>query len=87
MIRVTGREMNGTQESPCFKGGNFSCLSCHEMHPAQTTRASLTKWARHAQLKPHMDSDQACLQCHQNFAANLPTHTHHAAGSPGSRDV
>ncbi len=85
MIRVTGREMNGTQQSPCFKGGDFSCLSCHEMHPAQTTRVSLTKWARHAQLKPHMDSDQACLQCHKTFATKIPAHTHHAADSPGSR--
>ena len=37
MIRVTGREANGVQESPCFKGGNFSCISCHEMHPTATT--------------------------------------------------
>ena len=38
MIRVTGREANGVQESPCFKGGNFSCISCHEMHPTTTTQ-------------------------------------------------
>ena len=39
MIRVTGREFNGVQASPCFRGGEFSCLSCHEMHldsPGQT---------------------------------------------------
>ena len=41
MIRVTGREANGVQESPCFKGGNFSCLSCHEMHPTDTTSKAL----------------------------------------------
>jgi hypothetical protein len=32
MIRVTGREFNGVQASPCFRGGEFSCISCHEMH-------------------------------------------------------
>ncbi len=85
MIRVTGRELNGTQESPCFKGGNFSCLSCHEMHPARPTRVSLTSWARHDQLKPQMDSDQACLQCHKSFAGKIAAHSHHNAGSPGSR--
>jgi hypothetical protein len=32
-----------------------------------------------------MDSDQACLQCHRRFAADIPAHTHHDAASPGSR--
>ena len=48
MIRVTGREMNGVQESPCFKGGNFSCISCHEMHPKTTTTASRSRPGRGA---------------------------------------
>jgi hypothetical protein len=85
MIRVTGREMNGIQESPCYKGGNFSCISCHEMHPAQTTQATLTRWARNDQLAPKMNSDQACLQCHKEMAARLTSHTHHEADSAGSR--
>ncbi|MBA3543446.1 MAG: hypothetical protein H0T83_03265, partial [Chthoniobacterales bacterium] len=85
MIRVTGREMNGVQASPCFKGGNFSCISCHEMHPATpTTSAALKTWARNDQLAPGMESDQACLQCHQEMASRLTSHTHHEAGSAGS---
>jgi hypothetical protein len=85
MIRVTGREFNGTQASPCFRGGEFSCLSCHEMHPDKPTGASLKTWAHQGQLKPKMDSDQACLQCHQDMSARLVAHTHHAADSSGSR--
>ena len=85
MIRVTGREMNGVQESPCFKGGNFSCISCHEMHPKTTTSVALNAWTRSDQLAPKMDSDQACLQCHQEMTARLTSHTHHDAASSGSR--
>jgi hypothetical protein len=85
MIRVTGREMNGVQASPCFKGGNFSCISCHEMHPTNTTQIALKSWARSDQLAPKMESDQACLQCHGDMAARLASHTHHDADSAGSR--
>lgn len=85
MIRVTGREFNGLQASPCFRGGQFSCISCHEMHPNSVQKVSLTKWAKGAQLKPKMDSDEACLQCHKNLAVNISAHTHHSTASPGSR--
>ncbi|MGH8092731.1 MAG: multiheme c-type cytochrome [Chthoniobacterales bacterium] len=85
MIRVTGREMNGVQESPCFKGGNFSCISCHEMHPARTTQIALKTWAKNDQLAPKMESDQACLQCHKEMVTRLTSHTHHEADSSGSR--
>ncbi len=85
MIRVTGREYNGTLASPCYKGGKFSCLSCHEMHPAKTDPAALHEWKAGRQLKPGLGvSDDACLQCHQAIKAKLTAHTHHAAGSPGS---
>jgi Cytochrome c554 and c-prime len=85
MIRVTGRELNGVQASPCFRGGEFSCISCHEMHLAAPRSASLKTWARNGQLKPKMDSDQACLQCHKTMTAKITEHTHHASDSPGSR--
>ena len=85
MIRVTGREMNGVEASPCFKGGNFSCISCHEMHPAKTMQIALEIWARGDQLIPKMESDQACLQCHKEMTARLTSHTHHEADSSGSR--
>ncbi len=85
MIRVTGREFNGVEASPCFRGGNFSCVSCHEMHPDNLQQVSLQRWAQGDQLKPKMDSDEACLQCHQTMRQNITAHTHHAADSPGSR--
>ncbi len=84
MVRVTGREMNGVQASPCFRGGDFSCLSCHEMHRTSGSEADLKTWRRN-QLKPGMDGDAACLQCHQKFAANVTAHSHHAPESAGSR--
>jgi hypothetical protein len=84
MVRVTGREYNGVELSPCFKGGAFSCLSCHEMHPAQTDRDSLQTWAV-SQMRSVTRGDHACVQCHQKIGANISAHTHHAADSPGSR--
>ncbi len=83
MIRANGREYNGTIASPCFKGGEFSCFSCHEMHPDKTDPATLHAWAED-QMGPQMKTNQACLQCHENFATNLSAHTNHAIGSSGS---
>jgi len=85
-IRVIGREFNSVSASPCFTGGKYSCLSCHELHPAKTDPASLAAWASSGQLKPGMETNQACLQCHTKFAqvATLTAHTHHAADSAGS---
>jgi Cytochrome c552/Cytochrome c554 and c-prime len=85
MIRVTGREFNGVQASPCFRGGEFSCISCHEMHLDSPGQTDATTWARTAQLKPKMDSDAACLQCHKDMTVRLVAHTHHSADSSGSR--
>lgn len=85
MIRVTGREFNGVEASPCFRGGNFSCVSCHEMHLDDPRQVSLSKWAGGGQLKAKMDSDEACLQCHQAMGQNISAHTHHVAESSGSR--
>ena len=53
MVRVTGRELNGVMASPCSKGGDFSCLSCHAMHPEKTDAASIAAWRDH-QMKPGM---------------------------------
>ena len=83
-VRVIGRELNGAMASPCFKGGKFSCLSCHEMHPAKTDPASLETWRTTDQMKPAMETNQACLQCHEKLKTNVAAHTHHAADSPGS---
>jgi Cytochrome c554 and c-prime len=85
MIRVTGREYNGLEASPCFRGGNFSCISCHEMHLEDPRQVSLTRWAGGGQLKAKMDSDEGCLQCHQAMRTQISAHTHHPAQSSGSR--
>lgn len=84
MIRVTGREMNGTLASPCYQGGNFSCLSCHEMHPKNQSSGERAAW-KSDQLKPGMTSDAACLQCHEPMKDKIAAHTHHAVASEGSR--
>ncbi|MBI3884492.1 MAG: C cytochrome precursor [Opitutae bacterium] len=84
MIRVTGREMNGILASPCAKGGEFSCLSCHEMHPKNLTAAEQKAWTSD-QLKAGLDGDAACLQCHAKMKTQITAHTHHAAASEGSR--
>ena len=88
MVRVSGREHNGLLETPCFANGRgerqLSCLSCHTMHqPAQDGRRRW-EWADD-QLKAGMDGDHACLQCHEQEAGDIAAHTHHAAGSTGSR--
>jgi predicted CXXCH cytochrome family protein len=75
VVRVTGREYNGLLKSPCFAGGNFSCLSCHSPHAADPDD----------QLKAGMRGDQACLHCHQDLGARIAAHTHHDAQSSGSR--
>lgn len=84
VVRVTGREYNGVATSPCFAGGQFSCTSCHELHPADTSAAKLATWPVD-QLAPERDGDQACLQCHGEIGRDVPAHTFHAPASAGSR--
>lgn len=76
MVRVSGREHNAMVESPCFRGGELSCLSCHSMHSAMSTTDLLAR---------DMDTNLACLQCHQSYAADITAHTHHAPESSGSQ--
>ena len=84
MTRVSGRELNGLADSPCYARGELSCSSCHAMHqPADDSRPR-AQW-KVSQLAADMDSDKACLQCHERYARAPETHTHHAAGSEGSR--
>ena len=75
MIRISGREYNGLIETPCFQRGTMSCLSCHSMHESDPND----------QLANGMDSDEACLQCHESFRGQIEAHTHHDADSTGSR--
>ncbi|MCH2171903.1 C cytochrome precursor [Myxococcota bacterium] len=86
MIRIRGREYTAIAESPCFRGGEYGCLSCHTMHQPEDDPRSREEWAN-GQLKLGMDGDRACLQCHPSFETEqaLVEHTYHEADSPGSR--
>jgi len=84
MARVSGREFSGMIDSPCYVKGELSCLSCHTMHKPDDDARTLTEWAND-QLGKGMNTDQACLQCHEKLAKNVTQHTKHAAGSSGSR--
>jgi len=87
--RGSGREFSAMYFSPCFgtgeEPGDMSCLSCHQMHREADDPRPLAEWADD-QLARGMDGDAACLQCHATGAGpSLAAHTHHAAGSTGSR--
>lgn len=88
LVRVTGREYHGLRASPCFKGGDFSCLSCHELHKPESDPRDLREW-RNAQLVHFAEPNGLCLQCHQPLrdAAALQSHAHHRAGSSGAECV
>jgi Cytochrome c554 and c-prime len=85
MIRVSGREYNGLVRSPCYLKGEMSCLSCHVLHQPEGDPRPAKEWAND-QLKLGMDSNGACLPCHEQYRdeARLTAHTHHKAGSTGS---
>ena len=72
---VGGDEYLGLIKSACHLRGTMSCLSCHSMHQSDPAD----------QLAVKMDGDHACLQCHSNYQDNIAGHTHHVAGSSGSR--
>ncbi len=88
MVRGSGREYSDLVQSPCFQGGHeahqMGCLSCHAMHKPDRDPRSLAVWAND-QLKPDMDGDEGCMQCHSNDIPEISAHTHHAAESSGSR--
>ncbi|MFP6770069.1 MAG: cytochrome c3 family protein, partial [Planctomycetaceae bacterium] len=74
--RLGGREYLGQLASTCYTKGKMSCLSCHAMHESDPND----------QLAEGMRGDRACLQCHSRYAGKgLEAHTHHKAGSSGSR--
>ena len=75
--RLTAYEYVGVTQSPCFRGGTFSCTSCHTMHAGNAA----------GQLAPDRLGDRACTQCHAAIARDVGAHTHHAPASSGSRCV
>ncbi len=72
--RLTAYEYQGTVASPCYRGGEMTCGSCHTMHSGD----------RAGQLAPEMRGDAACTQCHSEIGRNVAAHTHHRTGSSGS---
>jgi hypothetical protein len=83
MVRGSGREFGALLESPCFKGGDMSCLSCHTMHKPADDPRTLQDWAND-QLKLGMDANEACASCHPALVADTASHTRHAPESSGS---
>lgn len=73
--RTGGDEFLGMMASPCYAAGKMSCLSCHSMHGYASTTY---------QLKPGMEGNQACLQCHADMKDRVAEHTHHGEKSSGS---
>ena len=84
MARPSGREVNGLIESPCYERGELSCVSCHDMHKSDDDARSFETWADDM-LGPEMRTNEACLQCHQDFADKVEAHSRHATGSSGSQ--
>ncbi len=76
-VRVPGRELNALRASPCYRGGNFSCLNCHSPHAPDPNDL----------LTVSRDGNDACTQCHEQFLPPpaLEAHTRHPAASAGSR--
>lgn len=88
-IALAGREYNGLIDSPCFTRAatadrTLTCLSCHALHQGKQDQRPAEAWADD-QLQPRANGDQACLHCHEPIRARVTEHTHHAAGSSGSR--
>lgn len=77
-FRETTFIVEAFMRTQCFRQGQAHCGHCHDPHPAdsQTNPTS---------LKFRADQDQMCLQCHEALAANVESHTRHAAGSEASR--
>jgi predicted CXXCH cytochrome family protein len=73
---TTALEYQGMALSSCYQEGHgeMKCLSCHSMHQGDPN----------FQLRPRMETNEACYQCHAEFRVSLVEHTHHAADSPGS---
>lgn len=76
MVRVSGREYNGMIESPCYRGHQMSCVSCHSLHESDPA----------GQMARNRTDHRACTQCHEAYRdpAKAAAHSHHPAGSSGN---
>jgi predicted CXXCH cytochrome family protein len=73
---TTALEYNGMALSACYQQGHgeLRCTTCHDAHPREPN----------FMLRPGMDTNEACLQCHDGYRSRVAEHTHHPAGSAGS---
>ncbi len=76
---TTALEYNGMALSACYQNGRgkMSCMSCHTAHGGDPNMM----------LKPQMQTNQVCYQCHAEYRDKLAAHTRHAADSAGSSCV
>lgn len=72
--RLTAYEYQGLLLSECHTSGEMTCGSCHTMHEGDP-KGMLTDTQR---------GGSACLDCHQDIAADPAAHTHHPVETPGS---
>lgn len=73
--RLSAYEYLGVTQSPCVKGGELTCNSCHAMHSGDV----------HGMIEPELRGDRACTQCHEEIASDVRAHTHHDPAGAGSR--
>ena len=66
------------QYSACYLNGGLTCTSCHDSHSQRYRDVT------GAALQGRFD-DRQCTSCHASKAALPTAHTHHAAGSVGSK--
>ena len=85
LIRTAGREYNALHGSACYEQGGMTCLSCHVMHPADSPDRTRAEWANDQMRRG--DHDRSCRECHASMFDDVAAHTHHAAGSSGSKCV
>jgi len=85
VVNVSGREYQGVRDSPCYASGEYTCLSCHQLHRATDDPRSTPEWANDQLASDRLGND-ACVECHPALAepAALEEHSHHAANSTGS---
>src|SRR6266704_7203070 len=70
----------GHLSSDCYLNGSMTCVDCHDPHTQRYRDIYGT-------ALPGRFDDGQCLDCHASKAQPLERHTHHRAGSPGSRCV
>lgn len=72
--RLSAYELQGLEQSACFRSGELSCLNCHDAHGGDVN----------GMMRDDGRSNAPCLACHGTLGADLPAHTRHAAESSGS---